>query len=174
MAIPQVAHDGLRGRFPPMLICNCDLCDSPPPPPFSSPVLVLCVQSSSRNNGGGEAPPRAESLVGNLVQQGICAKRRAPNVAQFDFAWHCGTPPYRGPHVPPHPRALPIRIDAPKLRGRRDGVLAGMAASRGKTGVQDSRRLRRIHPCQFRGATRLGFGDRRGCVRLGLFLRLAW
>ena len=61
------------------------------------------------------------------MRQGLCTKCYSSNVLQFNFCWHCGTPPYCGPPVPRDPRVPPVQIDLAKLRARRDAVLAGMA-----------------------------------------------
>ena len=66
------------------------------------------------------------------MRQELCTKCYSSNVLQFNFCWHCGTPPYRGPPVPRDPRVPPVQIDLAKLRARRDAVLAGMAEQPGQ------------------------------------------
>ena len=66
------------------------------------------------------------------MRQELCAKCCSPNVGQFNFCWHCGTPPCRGSPVPRDSRAQPVQIDRAKLRARRDDVLAGIAVRPGQ------------------------------------------
>lgn len=95
-------------------------------------AFVFCVQSGSQNQSGRATLSRTDSHVRNLAWQGVCAKCRAPNVAQFNFCWHRDTPPYRGLPFPCDRRAQPVRTDAVKLQARRDEVLAGIAVSPGQ------------------------------------------
>ena len=66
VAVPQMAHDGLRGRLPVMLIFYCDWSASPP---LFFSVLVLCLQFGLRNNsGGGNALTGTGSFARKLVR----------------------------------------------------------------------------------------------------------
>ena len=103
---------------------------------FAFSLSVGCrywfVQSASRHLAGGRPFSRASSRVGSFMRQESCTKSYSSNVLQFNFCWHCGTPPYRGPPVPRDPRVLPVQTDLAKLRARRDAVLEGMAEQPGQ------------------------------------------
>ena len=123
-----MAHGSIPGGFPPRLNVNFHFCVLS----LSVGCRYWFVLSASRHLGGGRPFSRASSRVGSFMRQELCTKCYLSNVLQFNFCWHCGTPPYRGPPVPRDPRVPPVQIDLAKLRARRDAVLAGMAEQPGQ------------------------------------------
>ena len=122
---------------------------------------------------GIEAPGGA-TCARDLVRYVLCATYRTENTGHFNHCWFCGTQPFRGAPVPRDPDATAARIDVEKLESRRAVVFCRNGReSRPEAQEEDSRPLRCVPPGQVRGAPRLGNGDQRRCLQLGVFPRFS-